>query len=227
MSVERFLKRNSNSKTWDDVGDNAAREKASQVLRDAVAIIPEAGNVPDVASSIAVYQEDHEPRRSAPEPQSVERQDRIQTVYTHTPSLHSTTSESFPPPTPVTSSRKRHRYVTAQRHPGNPNYPVDAYESHPRHYEPHYQQQPEYRSTRQRLEQYSPRYAYSHRHPPHMAAAPAPFLPPPLPPQARMMGGDARGTFNEEPFDLFNCELLESDHEDEEPRPPGPRDDLF
>jgi hypothetical protein len=37
----RFLKRNTETGEWEDVGDDIAREKASQVLRDAVATHPE------------------------------------------------------------------------------------------------------------------------------------------------------------------------------------------
>jgi hypothetical protein len=39
----RFLKRNPVTSEWEDVGDEYAREKASQVLRDAVALLPDAG----------------------------------------------------------------------------------------------------------------------------------------------------------------------------------------
>jgi len=38
----RFLKRNNQTGTWEDVGDETAREKASQVLRDAVALLEQA-----------------------------------------------------------------------------------------------------------------------------------------------------------------------------------------
>jgi hypothetical protein len=43
----RFLKKDPTSRLWEDVGDEVAREKASQVLRDAVALIhPEDSQAP-------------------------------------------------------------------------------------------------------------------------------------------------------------------------------------
>jgi hypothetical protein len=45
----RFLKKNNDSGLWEDVGDDVAREKASQALRDAVAIVmnEEHGDIDD------------------------------------------------------------------------------------------------------------------------------------------------------------------------------------
>merc|ERR1712176_307563 len=40
----RFLKKNNETGTWEDVGDEIAREKASQVLRDAISILRDTGS---------------------------------------------------------------------------------------------------------------------------------------------------------------------------------------
>ncbi|CAB9523570.1 Nitrilase family, member 2 [Seminavis robusta] len=46
----RFLKRNPITSEWEDVGNEYAREKASQVLRDAVALLPESDTAADTAT---------------------------------------------------------------------------------------------------------------------------------------------------------------------------------
>jgi hypothetical protein len=264
------------------VGDDAAREKGSQVLRDAVAEPAESsgeGHDIDLQRAAAVLV-------------SADRQGSIQSAFTHTPSVQSTTSESFPfpPHTPVTSSRKRHRHAAESNLPSYPaaesnlpsypatesdlpSYPAPVTSTRKRHryaaesnlpsypavesnlpsylaaesslpsypaaesslpsytagdYMPYsvpYGSHPGYRSNRQRLEQYPSDYGYSHPQPSRVASS--------TPPQASIQGaiqGGARITANSE-FDLFNCELLESDHEDQAekfpPPPPESHEDTF
>lgn len=171
------------------MGDDAAREKGSQVLRDAVA----------GPTDSSVREHFNEIQRAASDPLSADRQANIQSAFAHTPSIQSTTSGSFPPPTPLASSRKRHRYAPESN---VPPYPAGDYRPYSVPYESH----PGYRSNRQRLEQYYPvDYGYSQPQPQPSQVASSP-------PQARIQGG-AQITGNAE-FDLFNCELLESDHED-------------
>jgi hypothetical protein len=208
--LRRFLKRDSTTKTWEDVGDDAAREKGSQVLRDAVAGPTESND--DGRDEGLDEGCDNEHRRATSDPLSADRRAVIQSAYAYTPSLHSTTSESFPPPTPVTTSRKRHRYVVEQNLPPEPvgdRYvveqnlapePVGDY----RPYSVSYGRHPGY-TSRQRLEHYPGDYGYSHPRPSPVASAA-----PPLPSSQ----GVAQVNVNSE-FDLFNCELLESDHEDQ------------
>ena len=57
----RFLKRDTLTGKWEDVGDDVAREKASQVLRDAVALVFEEGDNHGGSGSA-----DHQPHPSKP-----------------------------------------------------------------------------------------------------------------------------------------------------------------
>jgi hypothetical protein len=213
----RFLKRNSETKAWDDVGDDAAREKGSQVLRDAVAGPTE--------SSDGGHDSD---RRVASDPLSGDRQASIQSAFAHTPSIQTTTSGSFPPHTPIaSSSRKRHRYAAEL---SLPSYPAGDY----RPYSVPYGSNSGYRSSRQRLEQYPGDYGYGYSPPPPQPQQQPQRQPQPQPPQVALfttpqasIQGTAQITGSAE-FDLFNCELLESDHEDQaEQFPPGPHEDTF
>jgi hypothetical protein len=188
------------------VGDDAAREKGSQVLRDAVAGLTESSD----------RGHENEIRRAASDPPPTDRQASIQNLFAHTPSIQSTTSRSFPPHTPIaSSSRKRHRYA-AESNP--PSYPAGDY----RPYSVPYGSYPGYRSNRQRLEQYPGDYAHGYSQPQPQPSQVASFTPP----QASIQGG-AQMTGSAE-FDLFNCELLESDHEDQvEQFPPDSHGDTF
>merc|ERR1719270_2649634 len=62
----RFLKKNNETGTWEDVGDEIAREKASQVLRDAISILRDTGS-----EGKADYKLDEESDNNTPFPSSV------------------------------------------------------------------------------------------------------------------------------------------------------------
>ena len=125
----RFLKRDGETGAWVDVGDDIAREKASQVLRDAVALLQEGalfpGNTTEPTpedggtSPQADDCQDETPsakqlaREPNPERNPSHHDSGIDSMITphHTPSLIDSvnTSASFPPPRPLEISRKRHR----------------------------------------------------------------------------------------------------------------------
>uniref|UniRef100_A0A7S2Y7L5 DUF6824 domain-containing protein n=1 Tax=Entomoneis paludosa TaxID=265537 RepID=A0A7S2Y7L5_9STRA len=117
----RFLKRDSDTGGWVDVGDDIAREKASQVLRDAVGLLQD-GVLPEGETESSFDEDGIEVIESstADAPTSDGGLDRKpsppiearSSASSHqTPglveSIHS--SSSFPPPTPIESSRKRQR----------------------------------------------------------------------------------------------------------------------
>jgi hypothetical protein len=207
------------------VGDDAAREKGSQVLRDAVAGPTESSD----------RGHDSDLRRVASVPLSPDRQASIQSVFALTPNIQSTTSGSFPPHTPIaSSSRKRHRYAAE---PNVSSYPPGDY----RPYSVPYGSHAGYRSSRQRLEQYPDTYGYGYgysqqQQQPQQQPEPQPQQQQQQPqpsqvasyttPQASIQAG-AQITRSAE-FDLFNCELLESDHEEQaEQFPPESHGDTF
>ncbi|KAL7566056.1 hypothetical protein ACA910_009843 [Epithemia clementina (nom. ined.)] len=152
----RFLKRNSTSGEWEDVGDDIAREKASQVLRDAVALLPEeAGGVrrhvddddEDDVEPIAVRptagaaatatttmptqvtqdEMDRKPSAAAGIGGRMMMMGPPDDHHRRMPSSISATS-SFPPASPVESySRKRQRYYYQQYPEYVPQHPYHGY----------------------------------------------------------------------------------------------------
>jgi hypothetical protein len=88
----RFLKRNPYSNDWEDVGDASAREKISQVLRDAVAAHG------DVQGEYEVY-------ASSPADPQVSS-----FSFDGFTGLHAVSTDSYPAPSPVLSRYKRPRY---------------------------------------------------------------------------------------------------------------------
>lgn len=113
---DSFLKRDSDSGTWVDVGDDIAREKASQVLRDAVALLQD-GALPDEETASPAQSCDDgstEPTTSAKadgRKSSISKYRRNSDSNDATPGLMEPirSSSSYPPPTPIESSRKRQR----------------------------------------------------------------------------------------------------------------------
>ncbi|KAL7581548.1 hypothetical protein ACA910_022112 [Epithemia clementina (nom. ined.)] len=127
----RFLKRDSHTGSWVDVGDDIAREKASQVLRDAVALLQDetSGKPTEGAATDPSSDDDSKPKPPSKNgsqngissrdhnggrivSQGMESAiDSVAARPEHTPSLVESvnTSASFPPPTPLEHSRKRHR----------------------------------------------------------------------------------------------------------------------
>lgn len=118
----RFLKRDVEKGGWVDVGDDIAREKASQVLRDAVAVLEgnEQQQRADATStsgnevnddriesnnlSAPFYGTDTDRKPSA---SSCNQESHL------TPGLvdHISSSSSFPPPSPIEGNRKRNRLL--------------------------------------------------------------------------------------------------------------------
>jgi hypothetical protein len=211
----RFMKRNSDNSEWEDVGDEFAREKASQVLRDAVAGLPEITGSGDIG-----YDEERDTQpRLVTASRSRDSASRAYAEMQPTPTLQCIAS-SLPPPTPLAvGSRKRSRY--SQHSEQQPTaYPRQGYAPHtPTVYSP-------------------PQYPYSYDHPgtytpTHYSGFPAR---PPLPSflherinprvatrPARVQNRDTStassllGEIQEHAteFDLFNGELLASDTEEE------------
>lgn len=128
----RFLKKNSLTSLWEDVGDEIAREKASQALRDAVSALmsnPSDASPEQLDQSMAQISEEH--RRSSSEPcvatehsryrgkrdrqqQWYEEQSRPSPAYSAAirPQPVYSTPHDFPPVTPASvTSAKRQRYI--------------------------------------------------------------------------------------------------------------------
>lgn len=215
IAMFRFMKRNSDNSEWEDVGDEFAREKASQVLRDAVAGLPEITGSGDIG-----YDEERDTQpRLVTASRSRDSASRAYAEMQPTPTLQCIAS-SLPPPTPLAvGSRKRSRY--SQHSEQQPTaYPRQGYAPHtPTVYSP-------------------PQYPYSYDHPgtytpTHYSGFPAR---PPLPSflherinprvatrPARVQNRDTStassllGEIQEHAteFDLFNGELLASDTEEE------------
>ncbi|GKY92792.1 hypothetical protein MPSEU_000248900 [Mayamaea pseudoterrestris] len=91
----RFLKKDPTSRLWEDVGDETAREKASQVLRDAVALAhPE------------LYAEEQKQQH----PESLYGVPSLdETAASSTEDMQGNQTEYFFPPTPIQSRYKRAR----------------------------------------------------------------------------------------------------------------------
>jgi len=115
----RFLKRDSDTGGWVDVGDDVAREKASQVLRDAVALLQD-GEEPETTTTPLESNDDSAEQATFDNSEiddgganldgkvGPREEDVVSSSRHHTPGLVS--SSSFPPPSPIENSRKRQRY---------------------------------------------------------------------------------------------------------------------
>uniref|UniRef100_A0A7S3DZ12 DUF6824 domain-containing protein n=1 Tax=Entomoneis paludosa TaxID=265537 RepID=A0A7S3DZ12_9STRA len=138
----RFLKRDTDSGEWEDVGDDIAREKASQVLRDAVALLPEeqGGEIvtediePLPASDVDVT------AQSLTASVTHDEMDRKHSERRITPSI--STTPSFPPASPIEDSRKRprHYYYPPQYPHGYASHPPQHHQHPP--YPPHHRYEP-------------------------------------------------------------------------------------
>ena len=202
MQYDRFIKRDTNTGVWEEVGDDTAREKASQVLRDAVAFLPEIEGESSATVAASSYE------RKAP-PASQE-----------TPTLESVSAMMHPGSQQRSSKRRRYTQPstmepspehisstgTTDRYSSQVAYspmmhPLSAHSSLPpapqqRHHHHHSHRLRSASSHRGRTVQDPTRYA---------SVARAPEIP--------------SSHINE--FDLLHGELLESDPEDQEPLPPG------
>ena len=238
----RFLKRDSDTGAWEDVGDDVAREKASQVLRDAVALLPEEKEQ-DPTEPLPIDSVETKPYPSAVAsvPVSVDESERAQSAYSQrqTPILahHST---ELPVPTPVTSYRKRRRHYYGYEgyQPDDVQSPIhsptrrryDAYHHHHHSYPPYHTQ-----STRRRPPP-PPHYYDPYGHPGAHIEPTLPLSHSELARQhqhqtnrrpaavsagarqastasAQSLLGQLESGMNE--FDLFNGELIESDNEEQ------------
>jgi hypothetical protein len=127
----RFLKRNADTGEFEDVGDDVAREKASQVLRDAVSVIAQSSDqASDDESSQGGKEtepcsEQRRPVSAPPVTVSEQRRRSWQEMETqpyqtrayatrrytsHMTPAPATSSAFYPPVTPSISSAKRRRY---------------------------------------------------------------------------------------------------------------------
>jgi len=125
----RFLKRNTQTNLWEDVGDEVAREKASQVLRDAVAALSEStsrpGSVTNQINTEGSFGRSSHAGRLLALP-SLDASDASQTQSL--PGLQSASSDSFLVASPVASSRyKRARY----HQPSEQTHLFQQWASHP------------------------------------------------------------------------------------------------
>eukprot|EP00523_Entomoneis_sp_CCMP467_P010803 CAMPEP_0168725362 /NCGR_PEP_ID=MMETSP0724-20121128/4113_1 /TAXON_ID=265536 /ORGANISM="Amphiprora sp., Strain CCMP467" /LENGTH=448 /DNA_ID=CAMNT_0008772141 /DNA_START=139 /DNA_END=1485 /DNA_ORIENTATION=- len=138
----RFLKRSNSTGEWEDVGDDIAREKASQVLRDAVALLPEEQEA----------QGKDDPNEPLPASEVVGGTRPLTAAVTHDeldrkPSAAARTAQHFqgsasdafiPPASPINDSRKRprHHYSYPPRHRSYTH--SQPYPTHPPAQYPHY-----------------------------------------------------------------------------------------
>lgn len=254
----RFLKRDSDTGEWEDVGDDVAREKASQVLRDAVALLPDESSDPlpvDIAEPQPTTSYSY-PAVAASIPVSVDESERSQSAYSQstTPMLHHPTD--LPVPTPVTSYRKRRRhhyygyegfYAEAPHSPTRSPPAQRRYPSqHQQHHHHHHQQQQQHYSYPPPIHTCS-RPPRSHHYEAYNSSR---DLEPPLPrshselarqqqrtnkpptvsarqastASAQSLLGSLQSGMNE--FDLFNGELIDSDHEEQKRSRRSPPDVL-
>jgi len=250
----RFLKRDNETGDWEDVGDDVAREKASQVLRDAVALLLDEENNDDplpVAPSSS--QRNSYPSAVASVPVSVDETERTQSVYSRrtTPLLEHPSSE-LPIPTPVSSFRKRQRHeyyhgYDGYSHEEDIHSPINSPSRRRRYYQP--QVHPSiYDSATRRVHSRSYYGAYSNPEPlmPTLPLSHAEFSrhhhhhhhhhhhqtnrPPAVSARqastasAQSLLGELQSGMTE--FDLFNGELIDSDQEEEKGNRAPPRPDL-
>lgn len=136
---------------WEDVGDDVAREKASQVLRDAVALLPETSeDVPAADPTDMPY-----PLAVASIPVSVDESERHQSVYPQRTPVLTHMPSDLPVATPLTSYRKRRRHpfygyeghVSREEHASPPSPTRRRYSSqhhHQQQQQHHYHHHPAY-----------------------------------------------------------------------------------
>ena len=211
IHFDRFLKRVQHTGVWEEVGDDTAREKASQVLRDAVAGLFEGKDVSPVALSATsaslsapVTREEHEQHYAARGRASRPR-----------PDYHES-SARIPPP------QQLHRHdsepsVKRRRH---------SSDTHP-HYDPRYSLMSSTSQQQQQVVGYSPirRHTEQDYHPPvtrsdqiiRRSTVAQSFNPPPARASqyAEQRGQHSLPNLAVDEFDLFNGELLDSDVEEE------------
>lgn len=100
----RFLKRNPVTTAWEDVGNEYAREKASQVLRDAVALLPEASDDASESKKREAEPEAEEAPELKSEPHSTNiytkppaaKRQRLMTPAANPPAYHSSYATTSP-----------------------------------------------------------------------------------------------------------------------------------
>ena len=243
LSYFRFLKRDTETGEWEDVGDDVAREKASQVLRDAVALLPEDNDTTPLPVDVSSY-----PTNLSSVPVSVDEAERARSVYSQRPTPvlpHSGSQLPIPTPvvpTPVTSYRKRRRqhyygyegYQPEEVHSPIPT-PSRRRYAHQHNYHYHLPPPPSIHSSEPRYDHYYESYAgstgpleptlplshseFTHRQqtnrPPAVSARQASTA------SAGSLLGELQSGMNE--FDLFNGELIESDHEEAKRSRASPR----
>jgi len=244
----RFLKRDNETGDWEDVGDDVAREKASQVLRDAVALLPDENNDDPLPVAPSTSQPTSYPSAVASVPVSVDETERAQSMYSRrtTPMLAHHSSE-LPVPTPVTSFRKRQRHQyyygyegyppeegvhspipspSRRRHYYQPPAPASIHSSASRrvHSRGYYGMYCNPEPLVPTLPLSNTEFSRQHHHhqtnrPPAVSARQASTA------SAQSLLGELQSGMTE--FDLFNGELIDSDQEEEQKRNRAPpRHDL-
>mmetsp|Transcript_39461 Transcript_39461/g.55575 ORF Transcript_39461/g.55575 Transcript_39461/m.55575 type:complete len:372 (+) Transcript_39461:99-1214(+) len=125
----RFLKKNTGTGEWEDVGDQVAREKASQVLRDAVSVVltsPNDASEEELSHEMEQKTEnDHRRSNSAPPVMGSKRRRETAPIDSwseyNSNSNHSIIIDENPtlPPTPVVSNPQS---ILPARTPSNPGH---------------------------------------------------------------------------------------------------------
>lgn len=206
----RFLKKNNVTGTWEDVGDDVAREKASQVLRDAVSGSGHSHSdaseeeIEPLVVTRSTERGSRDRRPSSAPPVSMAEHNRRRTWH-EARGYHSSprmaASPIYPPVTPSTHSTKRRRYQSETWDERLVSRMQTTPIRHPYGHHPDYQRSASYSAP-------------TH---PHAHYPPRPYEQP-----SGMVGEVGGGGLDE--FDLFNGELLNSDGEEEERKDPPPYD---
>ena len=204
----RFLKKNSTTGLWEDVGDDVAREKASQALRDAVAFLQaeeeeqqqqdedQSRKPPAVPSSQAFRRSSSAPPIMDKSPNDERRKTWPVQQQQQQRHHHDNTPDHYPSVTPasVTSAAKRRRYSDHATspwmyQPENPPYASPEFASS--------RSNPEFSSHQYYPTQHARRDYHPQRYP-HQPGA--------------LLGEVDDGDLHE--FDLFNGKLLEPGEEE-------------
>lgn len=198
----RFLKKNNDTGLWEDVGDDVAREKASQALRDAVALSEEEEEEEEEQPDLPHLQQSFRRTQSAPpimdKSPTDERQQTWPVQQQQQQQRRRESTPHYPPVTPAsaTSAAKRRRFYD------NANSPWMYQPEHPPAYS-----SPDFSSSRSNPEFTRPDFQPSRSFPAQQARRDprhqhtgAPLL------------GEVDGDMHE--FDLFDGELLEPGDED-------------
>ena len=248
------MKRDSDTGTWEDVGDDVAREKASQVLRDAVALLPEEKERDATTEPLPIDSVETKPYPSAVAsvPVSVDESERAQSAYAQrpTPPMLAHHATELPVPTPVTSYRKRRRHYYGYEgyQPEEVHSPIHSPTRRRYAYHHHHHSYPQYHSQSATRRPHPPPHYYDPygRHPGEHMEPTLPLShseltrqhhhqtnrPPAVSAGARQAStasaqsllGQLESGMNE--FDLFNGELIESDHEEQKRGRATPRGSL-